>query len=64
MKILSPAWEGETSLAKTSSEKDPEDFGDEQFSMWFALAKSYLLLGYTTGRARLGEAEQWAILRG
>lgn len=63
MQIVSPAQEGETSLAKNSSEKDPEVFVDEQFSVWLALAKSHLLLGCTTVRARRGEAEQWAILR-
>lgn len=63
MQIVSPAQEREMSLVKNSSEKDPEVLLDEQFSMWFALAKNHLLLGYTTVRARLGEAEQWAILR-
>lgn len=63
MQIVSPAREGEMSLANNSSEKDPEVFVDEQFSMWFALAKSHLLPGCTTVRARRGEAEQWVISR-
>lgn len=62
MQIVSPAREGEMSLAN-SPEKDLEVLVDEQFSMWFALAKSHLLLGYTTVRTRLEEAEQWAIPR-
>lgn len=48
---------------KECSEKAPEVVPDEQFSMWFALAKSHILLGSTTIQLRLGEAEQWAILR-
>lgn len=63
MQIVPPAQEGETSLAKNGSERDPQVLVDEQFSMCFALAKGHLLLGYTTVRVRLGEAERWAILR-
>lgn len=47
--------------SKNSSEKDLEVL-DAQFNVWFALAKSHLLLRYTIVRGRLGEAKQQTAL--